>query len=91
MYLATILLIFLLLKIYDMSITAPFVRAIVPKKLTSMTLRSTSMDESSTEPRELTPALFIRISIRPYKAIASRHLSAIEEGSERSSWSTFGE
>ena len=69
----------------------PFVRAIVPKKLTSMTLRSTSMEESRTDPRELTPALFTTMSIRPYKAIASRHLSAMEEGSERSIWSTFGE
>lgn len=49
------------------------------------------MSVSSAAPRMLTPALLIRMSMCPNIWMASWHLAVRDEGSERSTWSTFGE
>ena len=69
----------------------PLVRAIVPKKLVSISILSTAISVSSTAPRELIPALFTRISTRPNAFMASCALSVREEEEERSSVSVLGE
>ena len=70
---------------------SPLVRAMVPKKLVSIRLRSTARSVSRAAPRELMPALFTRISTRPNTCRASRALSGREEGEERSRASVLGE
>lgn len=70
--------------------TLPLVSATVPKKLTSMTFRSTARSVSIATPLELIPALLTRMSTWPNTARASCAAEAMEAGEERSSWTTAG-
>lgn len=70
---------------------SPLVSATVPKKLTSITLRSTAISVSMTLPRELTPALFTRMSMWPNASNASCAFPAMDAASLRSRESIFGE
>ena len=70
----------------------PFVRATVPKKLTSMTFLSTDKSVSKTAPRELIPALLTRMSNRPPNAwTASSTLPGNWALCDRSRGRTLGE
>ena len=66
-------------------------RAIVPKKLTSMILLSTGSSVSMTVPLELSPALLTRMSTRPNSCRAAFIFPARDEGWERSRERILGE